>query len=118
MSEFVQDIIREGSSYALLAAFGWAVLRYVKDMFTQNKEFIDKQTDALSKTQGEYTKALMEVVSNYERHSSEINVAMGKLVERIDYIAKDLPDIRTLNLSLREQLRKSEEIVELLKKVP
>jgi len=114
MSELVQEIIREGSAFALLAVFGYAALRYVKDMFTQNKEFIDKQTDALSATQKEYTNSLMKVVKDYEKNSAETNMAMEKLVDRIDTISKDLPDIRSTNLALKKQLRRTDKLIEIL----
>ena len=117
MPELLQEIIREGSAFALLAVFGYIALRYVREMFNQNKEFIDKQTDALGETQKEYTSSLMKVVKDYERNSVETNVAMSKLVEKIDYIARDLPDIKTTNIALREQLRKQEEVIEILKKI-
>jgi len=116
MSELVQDVLREGSAFALLGVFGYVALRYVKDMFTQNKEFIDKQTDALSQTQKEYTSSLMRVVKDYERNSAETNVAMEKLVERIDAITKDIPDIRSTNLALKNQIRRTEEVIEILKR--
>jgi len=119
MGDLLDSIIKDSIGLGLLAAFLWLVLKQFKAILDDNKLFINKQTDALKETQQEYTKSLLEVVTNYEKNAVSIQNSMNETNEatkRIASLAEGIPDIKTTNNQLKESLAKTEKLIDEMKK--
>ena len=119
MGDLLDSIIKDSIGLGLLAAFLWLVLKQFKAILDDNKLFINKQTDALKETQQEYTKSLLEVVTNYEKNAVSIQNSMNETNEatkRIASLAEGIPDIKTTNNQFKESLAKTEKLIDEIKK--
>ena len=119
MGDLLDSIIKDSIGLGLLAAFLWLVLKQFKAILDDNKLFINKQTDALKETQQEYTKSLLEVVTNYEKNAVSIQNSMNETNEatkRIASLAEGIPDIKTTNNQFKESLAKTEKLIDEMKK--
>jgi 4-aminobutyrate aminotransferase-like enzyme len=119
MGDLLDSIIKDSIGLGLLAAFLWLVLKQFKAILDDNKLFINKQTDALKETQQEYTKSLLEVVTNYEKNAVSIQNSMNETNEatkRIASLVEGIPDIKTTNNQFKESLAKTEKLIDEIKK--
>lgn len=119
MPEIVIELLKYGGATGILSLFLYLAFKELKEVLNSNQKFLEKQTDTISeitdkynKTTDKYNESMLKVVRDYEKHSSETNEAMGRLVEKIDNIAKDIPDIKNTNFILKEHLRKTENLIE------